>query len=221
MARLGGPELGDILTGLEANLTWLRSVLSSDPDQADALEALEDIREAHERMLWFCREAAVLARGDAFEVAPVPMDLAPLLREAIGKLKGRYGAHPDFELGELPPAAIHLDPEFALRMFERLFEVAVHVGEPEAPIHVRGFQRDDAMHLLITAPSTPSLAHRDSLAEAASTQPPFHLEAPTPVHFCNRVAQAHGGRLRISRGGVGTLLHLTLPIHPAESEEEE
>jgi len=207
-AAFGGPEFGNILTGLQANVNWLESTFAAEFPREDVLEALDDIREAQQRLMWFCREAALLSGIDTFGMVTVPVEVTPLLREAASNLDTRLGADTRLDFTSVPSAMIHADRELIVRMFERVFETALQITTSDTRIEVRGFADGDAIHVVVTSFGDADAAESMVFAPAAPSLE--EIVRAIPVRFCDQVARAHQGRLVIRRTEAGTAFHISL-----------
>lgn len=196
------PELGNIMTGFEANVDWLESIFTTEFPREDILEALRDVRESQERLLRYCREAAVLA-GEV-DLLPLHMSFRSLLNQALEGLTARLGAPPALEVVEIPEASVNVDRALMQCALEHIVYTALQLTKRGMRTELRGFLEGNTLHFLAMA-----------VGEEDGSSPTIEDEAlnpllGTPIRFSVRVARAHGGKLTVRETPSSTVLHLSL-----------
>ncbi len=207
-------DLRNYLTPLKARIDLLRQRADRDHrarDLRDAVEAAAAL-DRLQRMISDLLDAGRLEQG-LFTVSPLPVDLAPLVRETVAAMRTPATEIQIFAFHEVIVSA---DPERVRQALENLLTNAVQHAPPTTPVVVElnAKHQDGSRWATITVsdqgPGIPS----DLLPQLFERfqRGPKSTGLGLGLYLAHQIALAHAGTLSVeSSPGTGTRFQISLP----------
>jgi signal transduction histidine kinase len=187
--------------------------------------ALEAIREETHRLQRLVTNllTTTRARAGAFQIAPVPLALGPLVERAVQHFQGRTRRHQlQLDLpADLPAILGDRDSleSVVYNLLDNAYKYAPHGGE----IRVGVLVHDATVELTVQdqglgiAPAEQPQIFEPHYRATAMRQRPI-TGTGLGLYLCAVVVEAHGGRIWVeSTLGQGSVFHVTLPRADAEA----
>lgn len=208
----------NLLGAIFANLDWLKTTFTEDGKQ-ESLEAISDLTQA-------CRQLeSLLVEGLVARQVPIGALSLRKQRTSIASLVGAAVRRVDkrarlagVEIVVDGPSALHaaVDPELLGRVLDNLLDNAVRVSPSGSKICVH--HGDSGGDLILTiadqGPGVPPDEREEifQLFSSSPTRPGTRGTAGMGLAFCQKVAEAHGGRILLDDQPTGACFVLTLPL---------
>ncbi|MDT8441153.1 MAG: ATP-binding protein [Desulfuromonadales bacterium] len=188
-------------------------------DEQTAREALQAILTKAEGLSVMVDELLDLGRvesGRPIRIAPHPVELAPILRQALDSFRtGCHSHRLDITLAD-PPLEIVVDPERIVQVVDNLLSNAVKYSPPGTLIEFTATKGADGLRLMVTdqgiglsEDESSRLFEKFYRADTSNTAP---AGTGLGLYICKAIVDAHGGTIRVdSAPGQGTRVQVDLP----------
>lgn len=208
----------NLLGAIFANLDWLKQTCD-DGRNPESLEAVADLTQA-------CRQLeALLVEGLVARQVPVGTlsvkrrrtPIAALVDAAVRRIDKRARLSGlRIAVTGVPSLQASIDPDLVSRVLDNLLDNALRVSPTGSTVSVH--YGDSGGDLLLTicdqGPGVPT-EERNRIFEIFSASPTRHGNRGTAgmgLAFCQKVAEAHGGRVILDDRGAGACFVVTLPL---------
>ncbi len=209
------------LTSIKAAVT---SLLSSEPADHSRRELLQIVEQETDRLTWLVNESVEIARIESgrMEVRREPQAIAPLIREATGRMAAALEPH-EVELRcseDLPP--VPADRELILIVLRQLLDNAAKYSPPGSPITVIAAKQAGAVQVSVLDRG-PGIAEGDLQRIFDRFHRGDHARGRVPgtgmgLTIAREIVRGHGGEMRAAnRVGGGSEFTFLLPLAAAEA----
>ncbi len=207
-------DLRNYLTPLKARIELIRRRAHRDHrarDLRDAIEAATAL-DRLKRMISDLLDAGRLEQG-LFTVTPIPVDLAPLVRETASAMRTPAT---DIQIQVFHEVIVNADPERIRQALENLLTNAVQHAPPGTPVVValNAAHQDGRMWATITVRDQGPGIPADILPQLFERfqRGPRSTGLGLGLYLAHQIALAHAGTLTAeSSAGIGTCFCLSLP----------
>jgi K+-sensing histidine kinase KdpD len=208
----------NLLGAIFANIDWLRQSCESE-GKPESLEAISDLTQA-------CRQLeSLLVEGLVARQVPIGAlrlrkqrtSLSELVAAAVRRVDKRARmAGLEIVVAGSPSLHASLDPELVARVVDNLLDNAVRVSPSGSRISVHyGDSGGDVV--LTVADQGPGIPEEEraqifELFAASPTRPGHRGTAGMGLAFCQKVVEAHGGRVILDDRSTGACFVVTFPM---------